>query len=423
MDSWLIIVVTLIMSAFFSGIEIAFITVNKLQVELLSKRGSWTASILSNYLKQPSKFISTTLIGNNIALVIYGIYMGQVLQGYIVDFLPADYFSETVNLLLQTIISTLVVLLTAEFFPKVAFSKSPNLVLNAFIIPFQFFYVLFWPIVQFVVWLSRTLLNAFMKEKITEDNPVFGKIDLDNYILESSSHSDEEAEIDTEMFRNALDFANIKLRECLIPRTEIISIEVNEDIKVLFDKFTDTGLSKVIIYEENIDNIIGYVHQLDMFNKPESIRSILIPIPIMSESTFAQEALKEFTQQRKSIAWVVDEFGGTAGIVTTEDIMEEIFGEIEDEHDKDELKEKKLADGSYLFSARIEVDHINETYELNIPEGDYETLGGFITSSHESIPEQGEVIQVQGFEFEILQAQENRIEEVKMRIAPTKEIN
>lgn len=423
MDSWLIIVITLVMSAFFSGIEIAFITANKLQIELLNKKGSWTAAILSNYIKQPSKFISTTLIGNNIALVIYGIYMGQVLQGYIIDLLPADFFSETVSLLLQTIISTLVVLLTAEFFPKVAFSKSPNLVLTTFIIPFQFFYILFWPIVQFVVWLSRTVLNAFMKEKITEDTPVFGKMDLDNYILESSNHDDEEGEVDTEMFRNALDFANIKLRECLVPRTEIVAVEINDDVTELYKIFTDKGLSKIIVYEENVDNIKGYVHQLDMFNKPQDIKSILIPIPIMSESMFAQDSLKEFTQQRKSIAWVVDEFGGTAGIVTIEDIMEEIFGEIEDEHDKDDLTEKKLADGSYLFSARVEVDHINETYELDIPTGDYETLGGFITSTYESIPEQGEIIQVEGFEFEILKAQETRIEEVKMRILPPHEDN
>lgn len=319
-------------------------------------------------------------------------------------------------LALATILSTIIVLVIAEFLPKVLFRVNPDFLLDFFAIPFLLSYYILYPIVHSVTYISNFLIRLFFRSTITDNTPVFSKVDLDNYINESAQTDlDEDADVNTEIFKNALDFGNVKLRNCMIPRTELVAIDLNEGVEALYNLFIESGHSKLLIYRDNIDNIIGYVHQVDMFKKPVSIQSVLIPIIIANETLSAHELLKQFTKNHKSMALVVDEFGGTAGIVTIEDILEMIFGEIDDEYDKEELTEQVIDENEYLFSARLEISYLNDTYPLNIPEGDYETLGGFILANHESLPKQGEVIQITPFEFTITSAGKTRINEVKMR--------
>ncbi len=333
-----IILISMLMSAFFSGIEIAFITASKLRIELKSKQGSYTAKILSGFVKEPSKFISTTLIGNNIALVIYSIFMDETISPSIKNILPYDHDNEFLVLLITTFISTVVVLLLAEFLPKALFRINPDFILFLLTFPFMVFYYLLWPVVHFIVFLSKVVFVKVFRMDFAEETPVFSKIDLDNYINESEKLDlDEDADVDTEIFRNALDFANVKVRECMVPRTELVAIEVTDSIDNLYRKFVESGHSKILIYHDSIDNIIGYVHQVEMFKKPKNIRSIMVAPIIATESMPANELLKQFSHNKKSVALVVDEFGGTAGMVTIEDIMEEIFGEIEDEYDVEQL--------------------------------------------------------------------------------------
>ncbi|MBW7844441.1 MAG: HlyC/CorC family transporter [Bacteroidia bacterium] len=416
MNSTLIIVCSILVSAFFSGIEIAFISSNKLLIELRNKQGSLSARLLSPFVNNPSRFISTTLVGNNIGLVIYGIYMGKFLNPYIIQYIPATEQSTLLLLFLQTLLSTIVVLVTAEFLPKVLFRINPDIILSVLIYPFLLAYYLFWPIVNFITWLSKFILNSVFKLRFSESTPVFSKVDLDQYITESVEDLNEDADVDTEMFKNALEFANVKLRDCITPRTELISIDIDASVEELEKKFIESELSKIVVHQGSIDHIIGYVHQKDLFKKPHSIRSILLPIEIAPETMSANELLNKFTLNRKSIALVVDELGVTAGIVTIEDIMEEIFGEIEDEHDVNKHTEVKLNDNEFIFNARLEVDYLNSKYELNIPEGEYNTLGGFIFAEHESIPAKGDVIIIANFEFTILSISNNRINELRMKI-------
>lgn len=414
--SWLVIILSLAFSAFFSGLEIAFVTANKLRIELKNKQGSLAARILSTYVKSPGKFISTILIGNNIALVLYGIYAGEILDSWFKNILPLEYQYPFFLLVLQTLFSTALVLVVAEFLPKVLFRINPDLILFKLVWVFQIFYFLFLVPVNFTTWLAKTILRLITRQKFQEDPIVFSKVDLDNYISESANLDlEEDADVDTEMFKNALDFDKVKARDCMTPRTELVAVELKDSIENLYQKFIDTGLSKILVYNETIDNIIGYVHQKELFKDPKSIKSVLIPIIIASEATPARELLKKFNIGRKSIAVVVDEFGGTAGIVTLEDILEEIFGEIDDEHDTEEFNEQKISDNEYVFSTRLEIDYLNETYELNIPEGEYNTLAGYILANHESIPSEGEIIEIPGFEISILKAGSARIDEVKLK--------
>lgn len=414
MSPIVIVILMLILSAFFSGLEIAFITANKLRIELKSNQGVHWAKICSNYLKAPSKFISTILVGNNVALVIYGITMEEIVRPKF----EALGVGSGSALIIATIISTVIVLITAEFLPKALFRLNPSGILSVLIYPFQLFYFLLWPLVLFVIWLSRVLLNSLLGTDFTEKMPAFSKVDLDHFISQSSHQSSdgEEPDVDTDILKNALDFGNVKVRDCLIPRTEITAIDIDSSIKDLEKLFIDSQHSKILVYKENLDNIIGYVHHLDLHKKPKNIKSILIPILITNESKSANEMLNEFSKSQKSIALVVDEYGGTAGIITVEDIMEEIFGEIEDEHDDIAAENESVTeDMVYSFAAKLEVDYLNEKYNLKIPEGDYETLGGFVLANLEDIPKAGEIFVIDNYEIRILEASEQRIEFLEMR--------
>lgn len=414
----IILVLTVIFSAFFSGMEIAFVSSNKLRIELDKKQGRFSSKIVSIFTKNQSQYIATMLVGNNIALVFYGLFFAMLMQ----PFLHQITDSEATILLIQTVISTIIFLILAEFLPKTVFRINPNSSLNFFSIPLFFFYIIFYPIAKFSILLSNFFLRFFLKVKLEKDfhsSYVFGKIDLDNLISENQNDNFTENKIEQEIkiFQNALDFSNVKLRECIIPRTEIVAVEINSSIEELTKIFAETGFAKILVYEETIDNIIGYVHLLELFKKPESIKSILSDVLIAPESMSANKLLDLLIKEHKSIALVVDEFGGTAGIATIEDIMEEIFGEIEDEHDVAELEEKQISDSEFLFSGRIEIDYINEKYNLDIPESDdYETLAGYILFHHETIPDNGDEIFIDIYKFIIEKVDKPRIETVRLII-------
>lgn len=415
-DSTIIaILVSLILSAFFSGMEIAFVSSNRLKIELENKQGKFSAKILSFFLKNQSKFIGTMLVGNNIALVVYGIFMTKLLEPVIVQFTNSDVAIAIV----QTIVSTLLVLISAEFLPKTIFRINPNKTLSFFAIPVNIFYFFLYPIVLFTIGLSNKFLKLIFKLEEVEDTPVFGKIDLDHYLKEATEFAEDHEEIENEVqiFQNALDFANVKVRECMVPRTEILALALEDSIEELRQKFIDTGYSKILIYRDTIDNIIGYTHSYELFKQPEAIKNILLPVTIVPESMSANDALKHLLKQKKSIAVVVDEFGGTSGMLTLEDVVEEIFGEIEDEHDSDVLVEEVISERKFLFSGRLEIDYLNDQYKLNIPESDdYETLAGFIISVHEDIPEEKEQIRIENFVMEITKMEDNRIDELLLTI-------
>ncbi len=414
MSSLIIILVCLVLSAFFSGMEIAFISANRFKIEVDRKKGSLTASIIGDLLAQPSKFISALLVGNNIALVLYGITMAKVLEPWIRTFTE----TESAILILQTILSTLLILITAEFLPKAFFRINPNRMLDIFAVPAKVFYILLYPLVWVIDRFSKQLLTALFKVKFNEEKMTFGRSDLDDYVNEFG-HNDEEENTDSEIqiFRNALNFSDLKVRECMIPRTEIISMSIETDIDDLRDKLVDTGLSKILIYRDDIDNIIGYVHSFELFQRPKTIRSIIRPIALVPESMSAKDLLKQFGQQRRSVAVVLNEFGGTAGMITVEDIIEEIFGDIEDEHDVEELTEEKIGNNQYRFSGRLEIDYINREFNVRLPESnDYSTLGGYIIQHHQSIPDLNEVIRVDRFEFTVTKVESTRIEEVLMTV-------
>lgn len=415
-SSYSIILFSLAFTAFFSGIEIAFISANKLLIELKNKQGHYSARLLSTFVANPSKFISTTLVGTNIGLVVYGIYMAGNLQNLYNLLVPGLQQYPFLMLLITTIASTIVVLVVGEFIPKMLFRINPDALLRVFIYPFMLFYYLFWPLVHFITWLSKLLLNNLLRLQYNETTPVFSKVDLDEYITENMEDLDDDADVDTEIFKNALDFSNVKIRECMTPRTELISANLQSSVDELYAKFLETGLSKILIHQGSVDHIIGYVHQKDMFKKPVSIRSVLIPIEIVPETMPAHEVLNMFTRTHRSIALVVDELGITAGIVTIEDIMEEIFGEIEDEHDVEQLTEKQISENEFLFSARLEVDYLNNKYELALPEGEYHTLGGYIIEQYQNFPARGETFTIDRYEITVLSVEQTRINEVRLRV-------
>lgn len=416
MESSVIILLTILTSAFFSGLEIAFITSNKLRIELESKQGNFSARILAYFSKYPSRYLGTMLLGNNISLVIFGIYMDEALVPVIGHYTS----SRALILLVSTFLSTMLILVTAEYLPKNIFRLNPNRALNLFAFPLTIVYGLLYPIVLVTIGLSEFILKKIFRVKIEHEATVFTMIDLDNYVREGNSSTNEKkADIDHEIqiFQNALDFSSVKARECMVPRTEIIAVNINESIDSLRQKFIQTRLSKILVYADTIDNIIGYVYSKELFKRPESIKRILLPVSIVPESMPASEVLTVFIRQHKSIAVVVDEYGGTSGMLTMEDVMEEIFGEIEDEHDKEELIEKQVSDTEYLFSARLETDYINHKYGLELPILDnFETLSGLIMHYNESIPHINEQIEIGNFQFTIVAVTRTRIETVNLKL-------
>jgi len=420
MDNWTIVLIMLAFSAFFSGMEIAFVSSNRLKIEVDKNKGSISAKILSKFNTIPSKFIGALLLGNNVALVIYGIKMADILEPFIENILPNAYNNEFLILIIQTILATLLVLFVAEFIPKVLFKINSNKTLSFFAIPIYLFFYLFYPIIYIYIGLSEFILKRFVKKiNFRQDGLVFNAIDLDNYLREFTPDYRKPGEVQQEvqMFQNAIDFRNVKLRECMVPRTEIIALEENDEVNRLRDTFIDSGHSKIPIFRESIDNIIGYAHSADIFKMPKSIKSITRQIIVVPETMLANAVLTMFIQQNRSIAVVVDEFGGTSGIITMEDVIEEIFGEINDEFDVEDLCEKKISNSEYIFSARIEIDYLNENYHFDLAESDdYETLAGFIIHHYQSIPGLSDTIQIGSLSFTILEASENRIEKVKLII-------
>ena len=409
--SIVIILTTLVLSAFFSGFEIAYVSSNKVHIEILKKQEGLIANILTRLTYRPSKLLATMLVGNNVALVVYGFEMGKVMT-----LLLPPFFQ---NVLWHTIISTLIILITAEFMPKVFFQIYANQLLKLFAIPAYFFYLLFYPFSSFIIWISDFVLRVFFKTKGDYVPLSFTKVELVDYISEQMGNVPKKEEVDAEvqMFQNALEFSGVKAREIMIPRTEIVAVDLNETIENLIATFVSSGFSKILIYNENIDDIVGYVHSFDMFKKPKTIKEVLIPVVTIPETIQINEVLNLLMRKRKSMAVVLDEYGGTSGIVTLEDIVEELFGEIEDEHDKDKFIEEKISDDEYLFSARLEVDYINETYHLNLPESEeYETLSGLILLHTEEIPTQGETISLPPFVFSIEACLQTRIETVRIFI-------
>ncbi|MEK6153385.1 hemolysin family protein [Flavobacteriaceae bacterium 3-367] len=422
--SLLIIGISLLLSAFFSGMEIAFVSANKIHIEIEKKQEGFLANILSLLTKKPSKFIATMLIGNNIALVVYGLFMGDLLMAWFTSMLPTsngliNALLTDFSLLSQTLISTLIILLTAEFLPKVLFQIYSNTLLKVLAIPAYFFYLLFWVISEFVIKVSDFILKTFFKTDGDEVQLAFSKMELGDYITEQMETVEEEDEVDSEIqiFQNALEFTEVKAREVMVPRTEITAVEIHETTKNLTKLFTDTGYSKILIYKGTIDNIIGYVHSYELFRKPKSIKSILRPVEFVPETMLIHDILNVLTKKRKSIAVVLDEYGGTSGIMTVEDIVEELFGEIEDEHDSTDLHEKQLDHSTYTFSARMEVDYVNENYKLELPDSEeYETLGGLIVNETGEIPEQDTEIRVANFVFTVLEVSSTKIDLVKLRV-------
>ncbi|NAS31412.1 DUF21 domain-containing protein [Flavobacteriaceae bacterium R38] len=415
-----IIVICLLLSAFFSGMEIAYVSSNKIHIEIEKKQENFLAKILAKLTAKPSKFIATMLIGNNISLVVYGIYMGElVLQWIFPDHLTAGDKSFYI-IIWQTVISTLIILLTAEFLPKVFFQIYANNLLRFFAIPAYFFYLLFSWISGFVLWISDVVLKLFFKTKGDQIQLAFTKIELGDYISEQMEAVEDEDDLDSEIqiFQNALEFSGVKAREVMVPRTEIMAVELHENPKNLAKIFMESGYSKILVYKDTIDDIIGYVHSFELFKKPKTIKSILLPIELVPETMLINDILDVLTKKRKSIAVVLDEYGGTSGIITVEDIVEELFGEIEDEHDTIELVEEQLNKNEFTLSARLEVDYINEEYKLNLPESEnYETLGGLIVHQLGEIPEQDEIVEIENYYFTVLEVSNTKIDLLHLKVS------
>lgn len=411
-DPYVASIVALIASAFFSGMEIAFLSANRLQIELESKKRRLPNVLLSYLVKHPARFISTMLVGNNLALVVFGKYFPEIIN-------PIFGWTETgyVELFVQTIISTIIVLFLAEYLPKAIFSARSNESLKFFSIPVIVIYSAFYVVVIGITQLSKFLLERVFRAELETDQPVFSKVDIDHYIEENTNDDDDDVDHEIEIFRNALDFSDIKAREFMIPRTEILAVESGETIEELQKRFIETGYSKIIVYNEKIDNVIGYVHAYELFKRPKDIRSILRPVSFIPETMTANDVLNLFTRDKRNMAIVLDEFGGTAGLITLEDVVEEIFGDIDDEHDVDELMERQVGPNEYIFSARLEIDYINDEYKLYLPESDnYTTLGGLVMDLLESIPEKGERVALDDYILEVLTVSSNRLEEVRLLV-------
>jgi putative hemolysin len=408
-----LIILTIIFIGFFAGMEIAFVTANKLSIELKKKQGKASGIILSKFMEAPAKFIGTCLIGVNLFLVIYGFLFSSL-------FHPVWQFFGINNnyaiLIGDTLVSTAIILIVGEFIPKAIFRAKSDSLLSFFAPIAKFFYRIFYPVASLLVTVAEWILKYIFNVRVSDRNEAFGKGDLEHFFQQNKDQDDDSQELNTELFENALSFPAVKVRQCLVPRTEVEGFDIKTSVAEARQHMIDTRLSRIIIYNDNIDNILGYVHQLDMFKNPVDIQSILLPIPAVPESMSATDLINKFTKERKSIAWVVDEFGGTAGIVTMEDVLEEIFGEIKDEYDVEEFVEKQINEDEYIFSGRLELDYLIEKYDLQFSVTESETLSGFIISKHEAIPQQKERIIIDRLEFEILNVSERRIDMVKMKI-------
>ncbi len=408
------IAVSLILIGFFAGYEIAFISANRLSIELKKKRGLRRGIILSNFMESPAKFIGTCLIGLNIVLVIYGLLFTAFLKS--IAWNPLEVENEYLKLIIDTIISTFVVLVFGEFIPKAIF-KARNDKLIAFFAPVaQFFHSLLQPLASVFVSIAQWILTYIFNVRVNNKNEAFSKVDLEHFFQQTKDQDEENQELNTELFENALSLPLVKIRQCLVPRTEIEGAYIHTRIEDLKKQFIKTQLSKLVIYDDSVDSILGYVHQIDLFKRPSSVQEILHPIIAVPESMSATDLINKFTKERKSIAWVVDEFGGTAGIVTMEDVLEEIFGEIRDEYDVEEFVEKQLAEDEFIFSGRLELDYLKEKYELDFPENESETLSGYIINKHEAIPKQKATIIVDHYQIDVLTVSDTRIEMVKLKI-------
>lgn len=411
----IIIVVTVLLSAFFSGIEIAFISANRLKIAIDKEQGGISSKILGYFSNKPSWFIGTMLLGNNISIVIYTIYMGYVfnrLFGY------ADDQSDFTVMMVQTIVSTIILLFLAEFLPKAIFRINANSILSTMAMPLMIVYVILFLPTFITIGLAELILRLFIKKKEDEDFVKFEKVDLDDFLEEglSGATDDEDQDYEVKLFHNALNFNEVIARDCLVPRNEIIAVEINDDVEELHKLFVETNLSKILVYKESIDNIIGYVHSFEMFKDPDSVKSALLPVSIIPESMTANKILEDLIKKNRSIAVVIDEFGGTAGMLTMEDIIEEIFGEIEDEHDSDDIVQEVLENGEFVFGGRMEIDAINENYDLKLPEGEeYETLAGFIIHHLEDIPEAGDEFQFENYKFTIREVSSTKIDLVHIK--------
>jgi putative hemolysin len=408
------IVLSLILIGFFAGYEIAFISANRLSIELKKKQGLRSGIILSNFMESPAKFIGTCLIGLNIVLVVYGLLFTAFLKG--IAWNPLEVENEYLKLIIDTIISTFVVLVFGEFIPKAIF-KARNDKLIAFFAPVaQFFHSLLQPLASVFVSIAQWILTYIFNVRVNNKNEAFSKVDLEHFFQQTKDQDEENQELNTELFENALSLPLVKIRQCLVPRTEIEGADIHTSIENLKKQFIKTQLSKLVIYDDSVDSILGYVHQIDLFKRPATIQEILHPIIAVPESMSATDLINKFTKERKSIAWVVDEFGGTAGIVTMEDVLEEIFGEIRDEYDVEEFVEKQLAADEFIFSGRLELDYLKEKYELDFPENESETLSGYIINKHEAIPKQKATIIVDHYQINVLTVSDTRIEMVKLKI-------
>ncbi|MCC8094642.1 MAG: hemolysin family protein [Tannerellaceae bacterium] len=416
MNAWTYILILLAFSAFFSGMEIAFISSNKLRYELDKKRKTFSSKILDIFYNNPNQFISTMLVGNNIALVIYGLQMAIILEPYIAKVVS----NGALIVLIQSLISTILILFTAEFIPKTIFKINPNFSLSLFAVPLYIFYIILYPISRFSSLISFGILRLFGAKNLDDSSDrTLGRVDLDHYLQQSREDGKKNSDMDTEVkiFQNALDFSSVRLRDCIVPRTEIVACDTHFSIEELKAKFIETGLSKILVYNENIDDIIGYIHSSELFKNPEDWTQHINTISIVPETMAANKLMKMLMGEKKSLAVVVDEFGGTAGIVTLEDLVEEIFGEIEDEHDTKSHVAKQTGENEYVLSGRIEIDTVNEMFSLDLPESDdYVTVAGFILHSYQKFPKLNETITIDKFIFKILKVTATKIELVKLKI-------
>lgn len=416
MDTFFYLLITMAFSAFFSGMEIAFVSVDKLRFEMDRKEGG-TSSVLSFFFRHSNNFISTMLVGNNIALVIYGILMAQIIEEHLLSGIISNHF---LLVLVQTVISTLIILVTGEFLPKTLFKINPNLMLQIFALPLSICYVLLYPVSKLASGLSCFFLRLFgMKVNKDASDRAFGKVDLDYFVQSGIENASDDEELDTEVkiFQNALDFSNVKIRDCMIPRTEVVAVDVTASLDELKNLFVESGISKIIVYENDIDNVIGYIHSSEMFRNPEEWKENVKEIPIVPETMAAHKLMKLFMQQKKTIAVVVDEFGGMSGIVSLEDLVEEIFGDIEDEHDNTSYIYKQIDEHEYILSARLEIEKVNEMFGLELPESDeYQTVGGLILNRYQSFPKLHEVVTIDNYHFKIVKVTATKIELVRLKV-------
>lgn len=410
------LLITMAFSAFFSGMEIAFVSVDKLRFEM-DRKGGVSSRILSLFFRNPNDFISTMLVGNNIALVIYGILMAQIIGDNLLAGWITNHF---VMVLIQTVISTLIILVTGEFLPKTLFKINPNLVLNVCALPLFICYIILYPISKFSSGVSYLFLRLFgMKVNKEASAKAFGKVDLDYFVQSSIDNVESEETLDTEVkiFQNALDFSTVKIRDCIVPRTEVVAVALDTSLEELKNRFVESGISKIIVYDGNIDNVVGYIHSSEMFRNPKDWRDHVKEVPIVPETMAAHKLMKLFMQQKKTIAVVVDEFGGTSGIVSLEDLVEEIFGDIEDEHDNTSYICKQIGEHEYVLSARLEIEKVNETFDLDLPESDdYLTVGGLILNQYQSFPKLHELVSVGKYQFKIIKVTATKIELVRLKV-------